>query len=661
MTCFVNRIMFKPSNLFRSFAAICIILTALPETASAQQRDKVSVLEENVQGLQKDFFALQKELLDLEKQVVRSGISEKTREELNKIGEIDVLKANVDKLSAQIETLQKTSASASPSSAPSGDVSDAAVAALKAEVGGLSQKVDQLQAQLKKALEAKGSVPAVAPASASAPTPSQPASEVTSALEKLTSDSASHTLAINMMWTILCGFIVMFMQPGFALVETGFTRLKSAGHTMSMNFMIYSLAMFGYWVIGFGIQMGGTGAETSVSTVLTLGEHIPKLLNSELGIQLGDKFFGIMGSSGFMLTGKYLEAGLCTLFLFQMVFMGTTATVPTGAMAERWKFKTFMVYGFILGAFMYPLYANWVWGGGWLAALGKNFGLGHGHVDFAGSSVVHLQGGVIALVGAYILGARYGKYNRDGSPNPIPGHNVPMAMLGTFILAFGWFGFNPGSTLSGMDGQFAIVAANTMMAGTAGCLASTAMMWLRTGKPDMSFMCNGMLAGLVAITAPCAFVDSWVAVLIGALAGILVIYAAVFVEEVLKIDDPVGAVAVHGANGAWGCLALGLFANGKYGAGWNSVGAETYMGKAVEAGVSGGVTGLFYGDASQFAAQFIGVTMCIIVDGIIAYGVFKLIDAMMGLRSETPDEIAGLDIPELGAEAYPKDANPVPK
>lgn len=618
----------------------------MPETVSAQQRDKVSVLEENVQGLQKDFFALQKDLLDLEKQVVRSGISEKTREELNKIGEIDVLKANVEKLSAQIETLNKVSASAPQSSppAPGGDVSDAAVSSLKSEVGSLSQKVEQLQAQLKKAVEAKPS-PASSPAPAPASAPSPAGSDVTAALEKLTTDSTAHTVAINLMWTILCGFIVMFMQPGFALVETGFTRMKSAGHTMAMNFMIYSLAMFGYWIFGFGIQMGGTGAETSVSTVSTLGDTIPKVLNTELGIQLGDKFFGIMGGSGFMLTGGALEAGICTLFLFQMVFMGTTATVPTGAMAERWKFKTFMVYGFILGAFMYPLYANWVWGGGWLAALGKNFGLGHGHVDFAGSSVVHLQGGVIALVGAYILGPRYGKYNKDGSPNPIPGHNVPMAMLGTFILAFGWFGFNPGSTLSGMDGQFAVVAANTMMAGTAGCLASTAMMWLRTGKPDMSFMCNGMLAGLVAITAPCAFVDSWVAVLIGGIAGILVIYAAVFIEEVLKIDDPVGAVAVHGANGLWGCLALGLFANNKYGGGWN--------------GVEGNVAGLLYGNGGQFVAQLIGVTTCVVVDGIIAYAVFKLIDAMMGLRSEIPDEISGLDIPELGAEAYPKDANPV--
>jgi Amt family ammonium transporter len=458
----------------------------------------------------------------------------------------------------------------------------------------------------------------------------------------------THTVNMNIVWTLLCGFMVMFMQPGFALVETGFTRAKSCGHTMAMNFMIYSLAMFGYWVCGFAIQFGGTGAATSVSAVVSLGETIPSVLNEQLGFYMGDKFFGIMGNAGYFLgDAKFWEGGVFTLFLFQMVFMGTTATVPTGAMAERWKFKTFMVYGFFLGAFMYPLYAHWVWGGGWLAALGKNFGLGHGHVDFAGSSVVHMQGGIIALVGAYILGPRYGKYNKNGTANAIPGHNIPMAMLGTFILAFGWFGFNPGSTLSGNDMQIGIIAANTMLAGTTGCLASTFLMWIRTGKPDMSFMCNGLLAGLVAVTAPCAFIDAWAAALIGAVAGVLVIYAAFFVEETMKIDDPVGAVAVHGVNGAWGIIALGLFANGRYGAGWN--------------GVEGAVAGLFYGDASQLVAQGIGILACLVADGFLAYVIFTAIDKIMGLRSEVVDEIAGLDIPELGGLGYQADINPESK
>lgn len=271
--------------------------------------------------------------------------------------------------------------------------------------------------------------------------------------------------------------------------------------------------------------------------------------------------------------------------------------------------------------------------------LGQNFGLGHGHVDFAGSSVVHMTGGVIALVAAWIVGPRLGKFNRDGSANPIPGHNIPMAVIGTFILAFGWFGFNAGSTLAGTDLRIGVVAVNTMLASATGAMAATIWMWaVRTKKPDPSMMCNGMLAGLVAITAPCAFVNSISACIIGLVAGVLVVESVYFVEGKLKIDDPVGAISVHGVNGAWGCLALGLFADGSYGDGWN--------------GVAGTVKGLFYGGYSQFFAQCIGVLSNIIYVGLITFVIFKLLEITVGNRTEPEAEIDGLDIPEMGVAGY---------
>jgi Amt family ammonium transporter len=308
-------------------------------------------------------------------------------------------------------------------------------------------------------------------------------------------------------------------------------------------------------------------------------------------------------------------------------------------MAERWKYSSFFIYGLAVGTIIYPIYGNWVWGGGWLAQLGAQFGLGHGHVDFAGSSVVHLTGGVLAYIGAKILGPRIGKYNKNGSPNAIPGHSIPMAIVGTFILAFGWFGFNAGSSLAGGDLRIAVVAVNTMIASATGALAATLYMWLvKTKKPDPTMMINGMLAGLVAITAPCAFVSVGGAAIIGLISGVLVIEAAFFIELKLKIDDPVGAIAVHGVNGAFGCLALGLFADGTYGDGWN--------------GVAGKVTGLFYGNGGQFIAQFIGVATNIIYVGVIGWIVFTLTEKLVGNRVNAKDELAGLDIPEMGVEGY---------
>jgi ammonium transporter, Amt family len=445
-------------------------------------------------------------------------------------------------------------------------------------------------------------------------------------------DVAGHNrVAINIVWTLVCGFLVMFMQAGFAMAETGFTRAKNAGHTMAMNFMVYALGMLGFWLCGFALQMGGAGPFATLGGGGTMdGEFVIKLFGKE---------FGLFGTKGFFLSGAAYDVSVFTMFLFQMVFMDTTATIPTGSMAERWNFKSFMVYGIVVGAIIYPLYANWVWGGGWLSKLGSNFGLGHGHVDFAGSSVVHMTGGVLAWVGAKILGPRLGKFSKDGTPNAMPGHHIPMAIVGCFILAFGWFGFNTGSTLSGTDLRIGVIAVNTMLASAAGAFSSAMYMWIRYGKPDISMAANGLLAGLVAITAPCAFVTAPVAVLIGALAGIFLCWSVFFVERVLKIDDPVGAISVHGVNGAWGVLSLGLFADGMYGDGWN--------------GVAGPVTGLFYGDGSQFAAQVVGTLTNVVYVAIIGYVVFKLLDVTMGLRVDPEHEVDGLDQHEVAVIAYP--------
>jgi ammonium transporter, Amt family len=450
-------------------------------------------------------------------------------------------------------------------------------------------------------------------------------------MDELSAQAGHNKVAINMVWVLITGFLVMFMQAGFAMVETGLTRAKNAAHTMSMNMMVYPLGMLGFFICGFAIMFGGIG---SLGTLGGFGG-----LANEFSINLFGHTFGLFGMKGFFLSGTY-DVAVFALFLFEMVFMDTTATIPTGSMAERWKFSSFAIYGLVVGAIIYPIFGNWVWGGGWLSQLGGMFSLGHGVVDFAGSSVVHMTGGVLAFVGASLLGPRLGKYNKDGSPNAMPGHNIPMAVIGCFILAFGWFGFNPGSSLAGGDLRISVVAVNTMIASATGAFASMLYMWLfKTKKPDPSMMINGMLAGLVAITAPCAFVSVQGAAIIGLVSGVLVIEAAFFIEKKLKIDDPVGAIAVHGVNGAWGIIALGLFADGSYGDGWN--------------GVKGTVTGLFYGDASQFLAQIIGVATNIIYVGAMGWIVFKIIGLITGgMRVSAKDELEGLDVPEMGIEGY---------
>jgi ammonium transporter, Amt family len=455
-------------------------------------------------------------------------------------------------------------------------------------------------------------------------------------------DSVGHNrVAINFTWTLVTGFLVMFMQAGFALVETGLCRAKNASHTMAMNFMIYPMGMLGFYVCGFALMFGGMAdpANPNAGGIGTMGGYAG--LNHEFGIHIAGKFFGLFGTKGFMLQGAGYDTAAFALFLFQMVFMDTTATIPTGAAAERWRFSAFMIYGCCIGTIMYPFFGNWVWGSGWLANLGANFpGLGHGHVDFAGSSVVHMQGGVIALIFAWLIGPRYGKYDKTGKlVHPVAPHSIPMVMLGTFILAFGWFGFNPGSSLAATDLRIAVVAVNTMLASATAALSSTLWMWwFRTKKPDPSMMCNGMLAGLVAITCPCAFVSAGGAAWIGLISGILVVEAVFFFDKI-RIDDSVGAISVHGVNGAWGCLSLGLFADGTYGDGWNAV--------------PGTVRGLFYGGGmGQFWAELIGVTVCFVTLSVISLVVYFIAEKLVGNRVSLEVEIEGLDVPEMGIPGY---------
>jgi Amt family ammonium transporter len=444
-------------------------------------------------------------------------------------------------------------------------------------------------------------------------------------------------IAINFVWTLVAGFLVMFMQAGFALVETGLCRAKNANHTMMMNFMVYGFGLFAYWVMGFAIQQGGSAGITNLGGV--------NPLNNEFKLSLFGKDWGLFGTKGFFLSGDTYDVAVMVLFLFQMVFMDTATTIVTGAAAERWKYAAFAISTFFLGAITYPLFGNWAWGGGWLSQLGVNFKLGHGYCDFAGSGVVHSVGGLTALAVAMIVGPRIGKFNRNGSPNAMPGHDITMVLLGCFILAFGWFGFNPGSTLGASgNGNLRIgsIAVNTMLAGCTGSFGALLYMWMRFGKPDASMSGNGLLAGLVAITAPSGFVNTVGAAIIGFSAGVLVCLSVEFLERIMKIDDPVGATSVHGTCGLWGVLCVGLFADGtsNYGGSWN--------------GVDGSVTGLFYGDPGQFVAQLIGVCTLVGVIFTLSYVFNWFIDVFVGQRVSSEVELEGLDLPEMGALGYPE-------
>jgi ammonium transporter, Amt family len=444
-------------------------------------------------------------------------------------------------------------------------------------------------------------------------------------------------IAINFVWTLVTGFLVMFMQAGFAMVEAGLCRVKNANHTYMMNFVVYGCGLFAYWLLGFAIQMGGAAGNGNLGGLQSLSvEHTTTLFG---------KTWGLFGGTGYFLSGHTYDVGVMVIFLFQMVFMDTALTIVTGACAERWKFLAFCVSSTIMGAITYPVYANWAWGGGWLSQLGTNNQLGHGYCDFAGSGVVHAVGGLTALAVCLIVGPRIGKFNRDGSSNPILGHDVSAVLIGCFILAFGWFGFNPGSTLgASAAGNLRIggIAVDTMLAGCTGTFGALLYMWMKNGKVDYSMSGNGLLAGLVAITAPSGFVSSVGACIIGLVAGVLVCLSCSFFENVLKIDDPVGAISVHGTNGLWGVLSVGLFADGtsNYGGSWN--------------GVNGSVTGLFYGDPSQLVAQLIGISTLIGFVFTLSFVINLALEFFVGQRVSVETELAGLDLPEMGQLGYPE-------
>lgn len=403
------------------------------------------------------------------------------------------------------------------------------------------------------------------------------------------------SVGLDTVWALIAAFLVFFMQAGFGAVEAGFIRAKNTANILMKNFIDYCVASLMFYAVGYAFMFG-----------------------------VGNDF---IGWTGFGMKNAPNPSGvpLLAFLLFQTAFAGAAATIVAGAMAERMKFIAYFIYTIIVSAVIYPIVGHWIWGGGWLAKLG--FG------DFAGSTVVHTVGGIIAFIGAKILGPRIGKFNSDGSPNVLAGHNIPLATVGVFILWFGWFGFNPGSTLAVKDGvAISLIAMNTNLAASAGAISTMLLTWILYKKPDLSMTMNGILAGLVAITAPCAYVSPLSAIIIGGIAGVIVVYGVKFVDW-LFVDDPVGAVAVHGLNGIWGTLSVGLFAEQSLGVARN---------------------GLFFGGGfEQLLIQLLG-SLSVIIFCLISMGfVFWLMKKTIGLRVKKEEEIEGLDIGEHGIESYP--------
>jgi len=457
-------------------------------------------------------------------------------------------------------------------------------------------------------------------------------------------DSLGHVrVATNFSWTLLTGYLVLFMQAGFALLTCGLVRKKNAGHLMMLNFAAYVFAFLAYYAVGFAFQFGAVAINAAP---VNLGGT--PTLN---GFLVGAGPWGFVGGKGFFLSGPGYDAGSLCLTLFEVVFMETAGYIIVGAICERITFWAFLLAELFMGALLYPVFGCWVWGGGWLSQVGTTLNLGHGYVDFAGSTVVHGVGGFAAMALAYLLGPRIGKYGPDGKVQAFPAHNLAFVVAGTFILLFGWMGFNPGSTLGASDLRISVIAVNTNLAAVAGSATSILVCYLLFGKPDITMACNGMLAGLVAITAPCAFVSPNCAVIIGVLAGVLVCFGILFNDRVLKIDDPCGAVSVHGFCGWLGAVCVGVFADGTYGAGWNGVGQTTYLGQAGR-----GVTGLLYGDAQQFLCQLLGATLCAVWSFGLTFIVFWAVNKAKSLRVSPEVELEGLDVPQFGLRAYPEDA-----
>lgn len=410
------------------------------------------------------------------------------------------------------------------------------------------------------------------------------------------------TSGLNTIWVLIAAFLVFFMQAGFAMVETGFTRAKNACNIMMKNLLDFCVGSIFYWAIGFGLMFGVDWA-------------------------------GILGTSGFFLSSATpaTPEGLWkyAYWMFQVVFAATAATIVSGAVAERIKFSAYLIYTIFISAIIYPIVGHWIWGGGWLAKKGM--------VDFAGSTVVHSVGGWSALAGAILLGPRLGKYNKDGSSNAIPGHNIPIAALGVFILWFGWFGFNPGSTLSGLNMSIATIAVTTNLAAAAASITAMITAWKKFGKPDTSMTLNGALAGLVAITAPCASVSPFSAIIIGAVAGVIVVLSVDFIDRVLHIDDPVGAISVHGVCGFWGTISVGLFSESSF---------------AIASGV-GNIDGLFFGGGFKLLGiQCLGAISVFIWSFFTAFILFYTIKKTTGLRASDDEQLKGLDIEEHSMEAY---------
>ncbi|PYR33521.1 MAG: ammonium transporter [Acidobacteria bacterium] len=454
-------------------------------------------------------------------------------------------------------------------------------------------------------------------------------------------DSVGHVkIATNTGWTLNTGYLVLFMQAGFALLTCGLVRRKNAGHLMMLNFAAYVFAFLAYYAVGYAFQFGAVAinnAPSNIGGTPTLNQFL-----------IGGGSWGFLGGKGFFMSGPAYDASANTMMLFQVVFMETAGYIIVGSICERITFGAFLLCELFVGALLYPIFGCWVWGGGWMSQLGATMGLGHGYVDFAGSTVVHAVGGFCAMALAVILGPRLGKYDAQGRPVPFPAHNLAFVVIGTFILLFGWMGFNPGSTLGATDLRISIVAVNTNLAAVAGSASALLVWYFLFGKPDITMACNGMLAGLVAITAPCAFVSAGSAVIIGAIAGAIVCGGVLLNERVLKVDDPCGAISVHGFCGWFGAVAVGIFADGSYGSGWNGIGPASYLGVAGK-----GVTGLLHGDASQFLVQLGGATLCAIYAFGFTFLVFSLVNSVRSMRVNKDAELEGLDVPQFGLEAYP--------
>lgn len=457
-------------------------------------------------------------------------------------------------------------------------------------------------------------------------------------------DSVGHLrVATNFAWTLNTGYLVLFMQAGFALLTCGLVRKKNAAHLMMLNFAAYVFAFLAYYAVGYAFQFGAVAinaAPGNLGGTPTLNHFL-----------FGNGLWGFLGGKGFFMAGPGYDAGSNVLALFEVVFMETAGYIIVGSICERINFWSFIVCELFVGAILYPVFGCWVWGGGWLSQLGNTMNLGHGYVDFAGSTVVHAIGGFCAMALSVVLGPRLGKFGPDGKPRAFPAHNIVYVVTGTFILLFGWMGFNPGSTLGATDLRISVVAINTNLAAIAGSATAMLFWYMKFGKPDITMACNGMLAGLVAITAPCAFVGPTSAFIIGILAGLVVCLGVLFNDNVTKIDDPCGAISVHGFCGLLGGICLGIFADGTYGAGWNGVGAATYLGVAGK-----GVTGLLYGDTSQFLVQLMGGAICITWAFGATFIVFKVVNSMKSMRVTAEVEQQGLDVPEFGLAGYPEDA-----